>query len=83
MKKSLSKEIMKEHGLGIISWEIDILEKNKTILILKNGINSKITLIGNGDVVQTEEDTAHVLSTFFFNIVTNLKFLNTLALTLL
>ena len=33
----------------------------------------KITLIDNGEVVTTEQDTADVLNTFFFNIVTNLK----------
>ena len=33
----------------------------------------RITLIDNGEVVTTEQDTADVLNTFFFNIVTNLK----------
>ena len=32
-----------------------------------------MTLIDNGEVVPTEQDTAHVLNTFFSNIVTNLK----------
>ena len=31
------------------------------------------TFIDNGEVVPTEQDTAHVLNTFFSNIVTNLK----------
>ena len=33
----------------------------------------RITLIDNGEVVATEQDTANVLNTFFSNIVTNLK----------
>ena len=41
----------------------------------------RITLIDNGEVVPTEQDTAHILNTFFSNIVTNLKFLNTLTIT--
>ena len=33
----------------------------------------RITLTDNGEVVATEQDTAHVLNTFFSNVVTNLK----------
>ena len=33
----------------------------------------RITLIDNGEVFATEQDTANVWNTFFFNIVTNLK----------
>ena len=33
----------------------------------------RITLTDNGEVVSTEQDTAHILNTFFSNIVTNLK----------
>ena len=33
----------------------------------------RITLIDNGDIVSTEQDAAHVLNTFFSNIVTYLE----------
>ena len=33
----------------------------------------RITLIDNGEVVATEQDTSNVLNTFFSNIVANLK----------
>ena len=36
----------------------------------------RITLIDNGEVVPTEQDTAHILNTFFSNIVTNFKILD-------
>ena len=39
----------------------------------------RITLIDNGEVVAAEQDTANVLNTFFFNVVT-LKLLNTLTM---
>ena len=33
----------------------------------------RIILIDNGEVIPTERDTANILNTFYFNIVTNLK----------
>ena len=36
-------------------------------------VTERITLIDNGEVVATEEDTANVSNTFFSNVVTNLK----------
>ena len=36
-------------------------------------LTERITLIDNGEVVATEQDSANVLNTFFSNIVTNLK----------
>ena len=33
----------------------------------------RITLIDNGEVVPSEQDTAQALNTFFSNVVTNLK----------
>ena len=33
----------------------------------------RITLIDNGKVVATEQDTANVFNTFFSNVVTNIK----------
>ena len=36
-------------------------------------LTERITLIDNGKVVTTEQDTAIVLNTFFSNVVTNLK----------
>ena len=35
--------------------------------------NEKITLIDNGKIAQTKEDTAHILNIFVSDIVTNLK----------
>ena len=36
-------------------------------------VTERITLIDNGEVAATEEDTANVSNTFFSNVVTNLK----------
>ena len=33
----------------------------------------RITLIDNGEVVTTEQDTTNVINTFFSNVVTNIK----------
>ena len=36
-------------------------------------LTERITLIDNGKIVTTEQDTAIVLNTFFSNVVTNLN----------
>ena len=45
----------------------------KLFLSDKTVSTETIILITNGEVVPTEQDTAQVLNTFFFTVVTNLK----------
>ena len=45
----------------------------KSFLSDKNASTERITLIDNGEVVLPEQNTTHILNTFFSNIVTYVK----------
>ena len=56
------------------------MEGNEVVFSDKIVSTERITLTDNGEVVPTEQDTTHILNTFFSNIANNLKFLNTLTM---